>query len=252
VWNTVQLEELVLQTQGPEIFDLWLNMSPHICRCDLVRLFVILEHGGCYCDLDFMCYQNLRSLLDHKSDVLAFVEVEIPFKMAKRMCNGFFAASAGHHFIQTLIDHIVRTFKIRRQRLTSDVMLYTGPDFWYFTHFGLPKHRQPVLLAPETAALISPVGIFRGRNFVTKKYTAEHLPYVCTLWNEGTGWGKFDMFEPHYDEAPTSNPLDPMEVAVVVLAVFFFIALVLLITGWTLYHLEKRRRLNSDPNLPAN
>jgi inositol phosphorylceramide mannosyltransferase catalytic subunit len=66
-------------------------------RSDVLRLMAVYKHGGVYFDTDIECRRNLELLLPQ---VGAFAALE----RGTIVCNAFFGAEPGHHWLKRQID----------------------------------------------------------------------------------------------------------------------------------------------------
>lgn len=70
-------------------------------RSDILRLALVLRHGGVYVDVDFQCLKPLDLLNHHFSFYTGFSNVA-----AFEINNGIFAASPGHPLLAFLCEHV--------------------------------------------------------------------------------------------------------------------------------------------------
>lgn len=56
-WNDNDIDDLV-KKKFPQHWKMYQDFPIHILKIDFIRLCLMYEYGGIYCDMDYYCYQN--------------------------------------------------------------------------------------------------------------------------------------------------------------------------------------------------
>lgn len=100
LWTDADIAEAALPPRLSEIFS---AASSPAERSDVLRLWLVLQHGGFYADVDFECLAPFDALLERFSFVTGLSSVG-----AFELNNGLFASSAGHPLMRYLCEHVGR------------------------------------------------------------------------------------------------------------------------------------------------
>jgi mannosyltransferase OCH1-like enzyme len=135
---TDEMNRAFIESNFPDFLSVYDGYDTNIQRVDAARYFILYHYGGMYVDLDFMCLQNIESLLDGNSCVLGREPSEHCKIHNKEMIisNAFIACVPQHQFIGALCKE-VRT-GIRNAYSRNDYILEsTGPFMLtrLFEHF---------------------------------------------------------------------------------------------------------------------
>eukprot|EP00928_Gymnodinium_smaydae_P027751 TRINITY_DN21353_c3_g2_i1.p1 TRINITY_DN21353_c3_g2~~TRINITY_DN21353_c3_g2_i1.p1 ORF type:complete len:355 (-),score=61.56 TRINITY_DN21353_c3_g2_i1:43-1107(-) len=99
-----ELEDFATSTPGGRrVADLAAAASNPAERSDILRLVLVLRHGGLYVDVDFECLGSFEALHEDFSFYTGLSNVA-----AFELNNGLFAASAGHPLLAFLVEHVGR------------------------------------------------------------------------------------------------------------------------------------------------
>eukprot|EP00927_Polykrikos_kofoidii_P022052 TRINITY_DN20686_c0_g1_i1.p1 TRINITY_DN20686_c0_g1~~TRINITY_DN20686_c0_g1_i1.p1 ORF type:complete len:380 (+),score=48.10 TRINITY_DN20686_c0_g1_i1:75-1214(+) len=100
LWTDADVET---ELACPRLLDIFKRANNPAERSDIMRLAILLRHGGLYVDVDFECLQPF-DLLQCRHTFFAGVSNVGAFEIN----NGLFAASPGHPLLQFLCDNVAR------------------------------------------------------------------------------------------------------------------------------------------------
>lgn len=134
-WTNSNTEALFDHPKLIKYKECFLNLKPHICRCDFGRYALLYLYGGIYFDLDFKFLKHFPDdLLD--TDILLFHEPKFPrnlisseqinsgiFKGTRSLANNVLATSPYNDFWLELMDDVLVIYE---QQIKSNVVLCTS------------------------------------------------------------------------------------------------------------------------------
>jgi mannosyltransferase OCH1-like enzyme len=188
VLNLIEKDETIKKYKN-----VFLEIEPHICKCDVARLLILYSKGGYYIDHDFIPNKKIESVIDRSSDetgLCIFEEVSEHQmnKNKKLICNGFIISPPQHPFIKGLLDNILDNHKIQPKINIDSVLKRTGPEF--FGDHWKEKWRNDITLL--NGAIIAPL---KKDGQLSNDHKSNKSIATVTIWNDGGGWwnGNDDM-----------------------------------------------------------
>ena len=238
-WDNTKTEEVFNHPKLQKYKECFLNLKPHICRCDFARYALLYLHGGIYFDLDFKFYQHIPDeLLD--TDLLLFHEPDFPcnfipdeffkpeiFKSKRSLANNILASAPYNDFWLHLMDKVVAIYQKQAETgvllcTSINVLNTTGPRM-------ITREVSRYLQSNPNAShhLETDCGLFFGP--LTQRSIA------FNDWSEGTNWQLKTM---------TETPLGETLHKSFVLLCIFVIILAIVLVGVVAYHFAKTRRVD--------
>lgn len=99
LWTDADVEEAALPLRLAAAFAAATSPAE---QSDILRLWLVLQHGGLYVDVDFECFEPLDAVLQRFGFVTGLSNVG-----AFELNNGLFAAAPGHPLLRYLCDHVL-------------------------------------------------------------------------------------------------------------------------------------------------
>jgi len=93
LWNDTMAHAFIKE-YFPDWYQRWLEYKQPICKCDSLRVMLLIVYGGVYVDIDAECYTNMYHLMDKSSVILTQCK-----SLGYKYLNNFYlAAEATHPF----------------------------------------------------------------------------------------------------------------------------------------------------------
>ena len=116
-----------VQTQFPDLWDVFENFPYNIQRIDFFRLLAVYHYGGFYLDMDMELTQSLDTLRN-RSCVFPFELASGENIQGDQLGQYAFGASPRHPFVGAIIENIrVQRFNTSGMTLDKFVLFTTGP-----------------------------------------------------------------------------------------------------------------------------
>lgn len=96
------------------------NMPHNVQRADIARIFYMLQHGGCYFDLDFESLRPLDSLLPGVKAALGYMNENRAVGLS--IPNAFMASAPNHDFWWFVLRRAISSLET-----STDIFVTTGP-----------------------------------------------------------------------------------------------------------------------------
>jgi hypothetical protein len=117
-WDEIQQLVVPVQRNARESIGTQ-RLSHYAHRCDVMRLEILLEQGGVYLDIDTLCIQPWRDLLDHSF----VIGEELPYgRPVASLCNAVMLSEIGAGFVKAWLEHYPSSFKEGEWTTTSCVL----------------------------------------------------------------------------------------------------------------------------------
>lgn len=192
VWYEKDILELLESPNLIKYKERWKSLPLIIMKCDLSRSLILYAEGGLYVDMDFICYKNLSSLIEHKELIL----VREAQRNGNRMLNSTYGGSKGNSFFTTWLDFSFDRIKNKGPKpIDMDIFSYvtdtTGPDIFY--KFVIDNNYEYDKDCCKVAPICENNNICKECQAlgITKYYDGYNEilgNYMDTKWYEGTGY----------------------------------------------------------------
>ena len=138
-----QAKEFVLKEYGEEWSNIFNSLPVGVMRGDLWRYMIIYKYGGVYSDLDTICNEPISKWMPNKYSMIVCPENDRDF------CQWTFAASAGHPFLKSVLDHIKEILKNPKYGSPHFVHTHTGPVAWSYGILNALQINYPINLIDD-------------------------------------------------------------------------------------------------------
>lgn len=189
-WNMTRVQELLKHPTLAPFEDLFNNVSPWICKCDVARLLVFAHpetRGGFYIDLDFYGNQSLIPLCDNRE--LLFVwepkeHLDHYDSVPGRIFNGFMGTRPGHPIWLKILHHLKDNFSPYQTVIGN-----TGPLMLGNFAFESGLYKEIRHFIPH-CQVMPYAWDHHNQTVFAKECSAKDMEtcFVYTLWQEGSGW----------------------------------------------------------------
>ena len=232
-WNNSTVLELFQHPKLRKYLDFYVNMFPHISKCDFARYAVMYVHGGIYFDLDFKFMKPLPQdlllssiVLSHEPGYQSDYLKESIFKLTgqkSHLTNGVFMSEASNKFWLDLMDEIVEYYEEHGSpKGIMDVVSATGPKM--LTDY------TDLVLHIHNITIIADSSLFFG-------YPNIGDAVAYNDWQDGTYWPIQQVTEYKYGSTILSNGL--------VLIIFIIVLLLVFVTlVYVNYRYNKNETIN--------
>lgn len=193
-WNNSAVLKVFEHPDLQRFKQFYLDLTPHICRCDFARYAIMYRYGGIYFDLDFKFMNpipeemlNHRIIFTHEPDFQGNFYKDNIYKITSKktnLANNILLSEPENNFWLELMDEIVRFYEQHGMPKTVvAVVKTTGPRM-------ISNFVDDVLSMGNNYGvhLISDSSLFFG-------YPNLDSAISYNDWNDGTGWGLSHLTE---------------------------------------------------------
>ena len=193
-WNNSAVLEVFNHPKLTGYMDFYLNLAPHICKCDFARYAIMYRYGGFYFDLDFKFMNPIPEELLDNSVVFSHEPSFQPNYTKKRihsitglnthLANNILISEACNDFWLGLMDEIVQFYVVHGMPMTLvAVVKTTGPKM-------ISDHVESVLENGGIPGLklLSDTSLFFG-------YPNIENAVSYNDWTDGTWWAVSQLTE---------------------------------------------------------
>ena len=133
---------------GGKFEELYNSLPHHICKCDILRYFIMYAFGGAYFDCDFVCIKNIDLTFSPTKYIYLSEEWQRSVEMGT-VHNGALISPRGHPFWLAVIDEII----MRKEKLSTDDIKDKVKSVFELTGTSLLrdmalKHKECVKILP--------------------------------------------------------------------------------------------------------
>jgi mannosyltransferase OCH1-like enzyme len=182
-----QAKEFVLNEYGQEWSDIFNNLPVGVMRGDLWRYMIIYKYGGVYSDLDTICNEPISNWMPNKYSMIVCPENDRDF------CQWTFAASAGHPFLKSVLDHIKEKLKNPSYGSPHFVHTHTGPIVWSHGILSALQIKDKINLIDEyqkinncEIAKLNRFYLYGGERWRIFHFQSVKHIYGSQKWNDGS------------------------------------------------------------------
>ncbi len=150
LWNEKMVNQL-LQKHHPEFIPIFKSYKNRISQIDAIRIFILLNYGGVYLDMDLYSDQCLYPLIESKENEAKVIVVKC--SMIPSMINNFFIATPPNHPFMWYLVQQLRVRAASRLHLNKSIVgtLYTaGPWFLHQSVYKYHNHQSEISVLPHT------------------------------------------------------------------------------------------------------
>lgn len=198
-WNNSNTELLFNHPKLQKYKECFVNLKPHICRCDFGRYALLYLYGGIYFDLDFNFIKHIPDELLN-TDILLFHEPNFPgnsipveqlnsgiFQCDRSLANNVLATSRYNDFWLHLMDEVLITYE---QQSKENVVICTK--------YGVLNTTGPRILTTKIYEYIqqypdTPHNLITDRSLLFNPLAPNSIAF--NDWNDGTNWYNTDTLE---------------------------------------------------------
>jgi mannosyltransferase OCH1-like enzyme len=128
LWTDDEMD-LLVKTNFPLIYPIYVDYPYHIQRCDAFRYMVLYLYGGIYIDIDIECKDGFDDLL--KNDLVLAYSLGKMYKLYEFITNEFMMSSKHNHFMLQCILQL--SYNAKQYETTGiqylNVFHTTGPAY---------------------------------------------------------------------------------------------------------------------------
>lgn len=146
LWGEKDANELVSKLGG-KFEELYNSLPHHICKCDVLRYFIMYVFGGAYFDCDFACIRNLKHTFHDTQCVYLCEEWQNSINTGT-VHNGAFVSSSRHPFWLAVLDEII----LRKANLSKDDIKDKNKSVFQLT--GTALLRDVAVKHPKTVKIL--------------------------------------------------------------------------------------------------